>query len=92
MSETSTKVLVLNRRQQPLELHCGREVVVVPPNGAVEVPASELDAPQIRVLRARRYVVVRAASQEGPRDLVPEAPPSPPAGARRARVKAPRKK
>ena len=47
MSDHPTHYQVFNNRSQPVELHCGRQVVVIPPHGQTELDGSILAAPQV---------------------------------------------
>jgi hypothetical protein len=55
-------VRLVNRRDRPVELHCGGEAIVVPPLGSLDLPARLLEAPQIGVLLRRRVLVARTAA------------------------------
>jgi|SRR5579871_3259580 len=56
----------LNQRAQPLELHCGARVVVVPPHGEVELSAEEIASPQLLQLRHIAYLEILPAAAETP--------------------------
>ena len=64
-------VRLFNRRQQPVELHCGDKVILLPPLGSVAVPADVPEIPQIEVLIRRRVLAMRPVVDEregGPRN------------------------
>jgi hypothetical protein len=76
--EKTAKYLVFNHRDQPVELHCGHRVVVLPPQGQAELDEAEQASPQVQVLRQRRSVTVRP---------VVVAPPAKPSRRKRRRGK-----
>ncbi len=66
------RVLLRNRRAQPVELHLPGGVLVLPPRGERAVPGSCLEHPQLAWLLARKALDTRALP----------APPPAPAAAR----------
>ena len=82
MPNPERRVGVLNLRDQPLEIHRGGEVLLLPPHGVVEVDEEELRAPQLAALVMRHLVqVVEPPLRAAP---VPPAPPAAEAPAARA--------
>lgn len=63
---------VTNRQNQPVELHLPSGLIVLPPRGEADVDASDLESPQLRVLRKGRRITAE--------EIAPAAP-APPAGA-----------
>jgi len=62
-------VRLVNRRNQPVELHLGTDVRVLLPGAATAVDANQLATPQLAWLVAQRALVVQAAPPaptEGP--------------------------
>lgn len=72
MSDPALSHIVLNQRDQPVELHGAGGVVVVPPRGQVEVSADDVVSPQLQALVQRRVLVVRPAPP--PAEETPPAP------------------
>jgi hypothetical protein len=68
MPEHTAAVRVVNRRDQPLELHCGGVVHVVPPRGSLVLAAALLETPQVEVLMRRRALATHpvSAGDDGP--------------------------
>ena len=62
------QVVLLNRRQQPVEIHLGADVHVLPPGARIEITASALQLPQVQRLIAHKAlsVAVPAAADEAP--------------------------
>ena len=50
--------LLVNLRSQPMEIHRGVDVLVLPPRGRVELLDSDLALPQLHALLARRQVAI----------------------------------
>lgn len=57
-------VRLVNRRDQPVELHFGAEVSVIPPLGTLILPAKVLETPQIEMLIRRRVLAKRPVSSD----------------------------
>jgi len=54
------KHLLTNQRDQPVELHVGRQVRVVGPRETIEIDDDDCAAPQLGVLLKRGHVDIRA--------------------------------
>jgi hypothetical protein len=52
-------VRLVNRRDQPVELHRGTEVVVIPPLGSLVLASDLARTPQIEVLIRHRLLAMR---------------------------------
>ena len=85
-SEAGARHIAFNERDQPVELHLGHSVVIVPPRGRVEIAAADLAAPQVRSMRVRGDLSVQrlepgrsAARPNGPAEqaLIEELPEEP---------------
>jgi hypothetical protein len=50
--------LLVNLRSQPMEIHRGVDVLVLPPRGRVELLDSDLALPQLHALLAGRQVAI----------------------------------
>lgn len=65
MSDAEAKShIVLNPRSQPVELHIGGRIHVLPPRGRMEIDEKDLKEPQVDVLRKRRLISVRPRVQK----------------------------
>ncbi len=60
MSPDSILYQVFNNRSQPVELHFGQQVVVIPPNGMLELNDAALAAEQVQHLRHSGAITVHA--------------------------------
>jgi hypothetical protein len=91
--------LLVNLRSQPMEIHRGVDVLVLPPRGRVELLDSDLALPQLHALLAKRQVAI--LEWNAPADAVASATDArkptttrparaSPAGARRTRPAASR--
>ena len=58
-SKEPQKVVITNCRQQPIELHYGEQVVVLPPDGRLEISAEAAASAQVQALRRRRLISLR---------------------------------
>jgi hypothetical protein len=67
MSDRVPIYIVFNNRDQPVELYCGRRVVVVSPRGQVELNEAELAEAQIQALRDRGFITFQE-KRSGERD------------------------
>lgn len=86
MSDSTPSYIVLNQRDQPVELHLAGGVVVVPPRGQVELSADDVTSPQLQALMQRRVFVVRLAPPPTePEAETPSADAETPAPKRRRR-------
>jgi len=72
----SALVELVNRREQPVELHYGAKVVVVPPLGSLVVASDLAQTPQIEVLIRRRLLATRLVESgaESATDALPLPP------------------
>ena len=68
MSERQNRCRVFNDRDQPVELHLGSNLVIVPPRGQVEVELDQAvwNSPQLQTLRAQGFITVHAFESLGP--------------------------
>ena len=66
MSDLPKHYQVFNNRSQPVELHCGGEVVVIPPHGQEELAGSILAAPQVLKLREIGAITILEKEVESP--------------------------
>lgn len=65
--EAPKPVVLLNRRQQPVEIHLGADVRVLPPGGRTEIKAAHMSLPQVQRLIASKALSVAVPSQAAPR-------------------------
>ena len=72
-----TRHHLINRRNQLLELHVADQVLLVPPLGTVELPATDELPPELLELQRRLLVDLVPADE-------PEKPPQPKRATRRA--------
>src|SRR5262245_32995928 len=78
----SARHCVTNHRNQPVELHLKRAVVVLPPRGSVELGEADLAEPQLQVLLACRLITTQeVALPATAAPVVTPAPAAPPAAA-----------
>jgi comEA protein len=61
---TDAPFIARNLRDQPVELHLGGRVVVLPPHGEIGLSAADREAPLVRVLERRRALAVRPRTQK----------------------------
>lgn len=73
--EAPRRYRIINQRSQPVELHCGHDVVVLPPLGEAEVDETARDSPQVETLARRGLVAVHR---------IEPPPPEPDAGTPRS--------
>jgi len=63
------KYLVLNQRDQPIELHLAERVLVLTPHGAAELDGNEIGSPQLQTLAYQRLISLEKKESED--DVVP---------------------
>jgi hypothetical protein len=81
---------VSNPRSQPVELHLGGRVLVVPPYGQAEVSQSEAAAPQLKLM-ARHGMVALASILPPASALEQPAPKEKPRSRKKAKASTPDK-
>lgn len=57
--ETGNRCQVFNRRKQPVELHCGSNVLILPSMGMIELDSDHIETPQIKYLAGKRHIKIR---------------------------------
>lgn len=74
-SSKQKTVCIFNPRNQPVELHFDNQCIVVQPKQQVECSGLIVEAPQIRYLLLKRYLLVRPANHQktsaGKQNVVP---------------------
>ncbi len=55
---------VFNNRSQPVELHFGQQVIVIPPNGMLELDETILAAEQVQRLHASGSITIHPVPAE----------------------------
>jgi hypothetical protein len=58
MSSKAPYYKIFNNRDQPVELHYGQQVVVVPPWGQVELEEAVVASRQVQALQSRGFISV----------------------------------
>ncbi|MCC7164258.1 MAG: hypothetical protein IT331_17315 [Anaerolineae bacterium] len=58
------RYIVFNERNQPVELHVDKQVIVVAERGQVELDGAQVAAPQLQGLVTRGLLTVQAAPEE----------------------------
>jgi hypothetical protein len=66
-SEGVSKVMLVNRRRQPVELHFGSATCVLLPGQRTPVQPEQLKLPQVAFLIARRVISVAEERQPAPK-------------------------
>lgn len=59
-NETRKGFQVFNHRKQPIELHYGSGVLILPPLGMIELDGDHIETPQITYLSRKRHIKIRA--------------------------------
>lgn len=84
--EAPRKVLAINTRDQPLELHLAGRVLVLPARGQAELTMEESRAAPVQVLANRNALaLVEGADMAPPTETTPEGSPAPDRPARTKR-------
>jgi len=64
-----SRVMVFNERNQPVELHVDKQVIVIPARGHVELDETQMTAPQLQSMVSRGLLSLQPAPETIPDDL-----------------------
>ena len=67
-------VIVYNERNQPVELHLGSHVILIPPRGQDELARELIQLPQVQTLIQRKHLQILAVETRS-EDQLPEEEP-----------------